>query len=168
MEVDDDDGRSRSGLGDQTVDVYDFQVADTRNFFGNGLLVHNCLIIDDPIKDRKEADSKVYRDAVWDWWTDVAATRLAPGAQVVLVLTRWSDDDLAGRLVAAEDGDIWRVLNIPAQADHDPNKGETDPLGREPGEYMVSARKRTDKQWDAIKVRSGSRTWTIRTGQTMA
>ncbi|WP_220138500.1 terminase large subunit domain-containing protein, partial [Nocardioides massiliensis] len=68
----------------------------------------DLMIIDDPIKDRKEADSEVYRQSVWDWWTDVASTRLAPGAQVVLILTRWHDDDLAGRLLAAEDGHLWR------------------------------------------------------------
>lgn len=116
-------------------------------------------IIDDPIKDRKEADSETYRDSVWDWWRDVAATRLAPGAPVVVILTRWHEDDLAGRLLAAEDGHLWTVLNIPAQADHDPEQGETDPLGRQPGEFMESARGRTTRQWEAIKVRSGARTW---------
>jgi predicted phage terminase large subunit-like protein len=119
----------------------------------------DLMVIDDPIKDRAQADSPTYRERAWDWWTDVAATRLAPGAPVVLILTRWHEDDLAGRLLAAEDGHLWRVVNIPAQADHDPNKGETDPLGREPGEFMESARGRTAKQWEAIKVRSGSRTW---------
>lgn len=119
----------------------------------------DVMVIDDPIKDRTEADSQVYRDRVWDWWTDVASTRLAPGAPVIIILTRWHEDDLAGRLLAAEDGHLWRVVNIPAQADHDPGKGETDPLGREPGEYMVSARGRTTEQWKAIKVRSGARTW---------
>ncbi|MEV6036021.1 phage terminase large subunit [Nonomuraea sp. NPDC052116] len=119
----------------------------------------DLMIIDDPIKDRAQADSPTYRERAWDWWTDVAATRLAPGAPVVLILTRWHEDDLAGRLLAAEDGHLWRVVNIPAQADHDPNKGETDPLGREPGEFMRSARGRTRAQWEAIKVRSGSRTW---------
>ncbi|MET9339264.1 phage terminase large subunit [Nonomuraea sp. NPDC003804] len=119
----------------------------------------DLLVIDDPIKDRAQADSAVFRERAWDWWTDVAATRLAPGAPVVLILTRWHEDDLAGRLLAAEDGHLWRVVNIPAQADHDPNKGEVDPLGREPGEFMESARGRTRAQWEAIKVRSGSRTW---------
>lgn len=117
------------------------------------------LVIDDPIKDRKEADSALIRQNVWDWWTDAASTRLAPGAPVVLILTRWHESDLAGELVAQEDGHLWRVLNIPAQADHDPAKGETDPLGREPGEYMISARGRTTAQWEAIKTRVGSRTW---------
>jgi predicted phage terminase large subunit-like protein len=117
----------------------------------------DLLVIDDPIKDRTEADSETYRQRVWDWWTDVASTRLAPGAPVVVILTRWHEDDLAGRLLAAEDGHLWRCLNIPAQADHDPLKDQTDPLGREPGQFMVSARGARD--WPAIKIRSGSRTW---------
>ncbi|WP_193613150.1 phage terminase large subunit [Nocardioides lijunqiniae] len=119
----------------------------------------DLMVIDDPIKDRKEADSEKFRQNVWDWWTDVASTRLAPGAPVVLILTRWHEDDLAGRLLAAEDGHLWKVLNIPAQADHDPDKGETDPLGRKPGEFLESARRRTREQWEAIKTRVGSRTW---------
>jgi predicted phage terminase large subunit-like protein len=119
----------------------------------------DLLVIDDPVKDRKEADSELIRQNIWDWWTDAASTRLAPGAPVILILTRWHEDDLAGRLVAAEDGHLWEVLNIPAQADHDPAKGETDPLGREPGEFMISARGRTTAQWEAIKTRVGSRTW---------
>jgi predicted phage terminase large subunit-like protein len=119
----------------------------------------DLLVIDDPIKDRKQADSETYRQTVWDWWTDVASTRLAPGAPVVLILTRWHDDDLAGRLLAAEDGEQWRVVRIPAQADHDPEQGETDPLDREVGEFLESARGRTLEQWARIRVRSGARTW---------
>lgn len=115
----------------------------------------DLLIIDDPIKDREQAESKTYRDKVWDWWTDAASTRLAPGAPVVLILTRWHPDDLAGRLLAAEDGHLWKVVSIPAQCE-DP---ATDPLGREAGEFMVSARGRTQAQWEAIKARSPQRTW---------
>lgn len=120
----------------------------------------DLIVIDDPIKDRKEADSDTYRTNVWEWWTDVASTRLAPGASVVLILTRWHEDDLAGRLKAAEDGHLWRVINIPAQAESD-----DDPLGRAPGEFMQSARRdkqgrpRTDQQWNAIRIRVGARTW---------
>ena len=119
----------------------------------------DLLIIDDPVKDREQADSKTYRDRAWDWWTDVGSTRLAPGAPVIVIATRWHEEDLIGRLLTAEDGHLWRELNIPAQADHDPAAGETDPLEREPGEFMVSARGRTRRQWEAIKVRSGARTW---------
>lgn len=119
----------------------------------------DLLVIDDPIKDRKEADSEVYRQAVWDWWTDVASARFGPVTRVVLILTRWHDDDLAGRLLAAEDGHLWRVVNIPAQSDHDPAKGEVDILGREPGEFMISARGRTQAQWERRKITAGPRTW---------
>lgn len=119
----------------------------------------DLMVIDDPIKDRKEADSEVFRENVWEWWTDVASTRLAPGAPVVLILTRWHDDDLAGRLTRAEDGHLWKVIRIPAEADHDPEQGEHDPLDREPGEFLISARGRTPEQWRAIKVRVGTRTW---------
>lgn len=125
----------------------------------------DLLIIDDPLKDRAQADSDVYRQRVMDWWTDVGSTRLGPGAPVVQVATRWHELDLAGQMIAAPDGDVWRVVNIPAQADHDPNKGETDPLGREVGEFMVSTRRNrrgeplTQRQWEAVKERAGSRTW---------
>ena len=119
----------------------------------------DMLIIDDPVKDRSEADSPTYRDRVWEWWTDVASTRLTPGAPVIIIMTRWHHDDLAGRLLAAPDGDRWRYINIPAQADHRPEHGETDILGREPGEYMVSARGRTQTQWEQRKLQAGSKTW---------
>lgn len=119
----------------------------------------DMMIIDDPIKDRKEADSETYRDNVWDWWTDAASARLAPGAPVVVILTRWHQDDLAGRLLERDTEAGWKVLNIPAQADHRPEKGETDPLGRAPGEFMVSARGRTRQQWERRKATAGPRTW---------
>lgn len=125
---------------------------------GAGMTGRPCdlMVVDDPIKDPKEADSETYRQNNWDWWETVASTRLAPGAPAVVILTRWHHDDLAGRLIAAGG---WKVLNIPAQADHDPNKGEADVLGREPGEYMLSARGRSVEQWEAIRKQKGSRAW---------
>ena len=116
----------------------------------------DLMVIDDPIKDRVQAESETYRQRTWDWYTDVVEARLAPGAPVVLVLTRWHHDDLAARLTAAGG---WTVINIPAQADHDPDAGETDTLGREPGEYMESARGRTEAQWEARQRAAGPRTW---------
>ena len=115
------------------------------------------LIIDDPLADAEQAESQYYRDKVWDWWQAVGATRLAPGGFVILILTRWHEDDLAGRFQAAEDGHLWKVINIPALADHKPDAGETDPLGRAPGEWLQSARGRSVEQWEAVRVRSGSR-----------
>ena len=118
----------------------------------------DLLIIDDPYKDAKQADSKAWKQTVEDFWREVALPRLAPGAPVVLIQTRWRQDDMAGWL-ASEYADEWTVLNIPARADHDPEKGETDVLGREPGEFMESARRRTVADW-LKKIREvGSRAW---------
>lgn len=119
----------------------------------------DLMIIDDPIKDMKDADSSVIRENVWDWWTSTGSTRLAPGAPVVVIQTRWHADDLTGKLVSAEDGKLWKVINIPAQADHRPERDERDPLGRKPGEFLQSARGRTTAQWEAIKKRVGPRVW---------
>lgn len=117
----------------------------------------DLLIIDDPYKDAKQADSKAWAQTVRDFWSEVALPRLAPGAPVVLIQTRWREDDLAGWLAAT--GDDWTVLNIPAQADHDPDRGQVDVLGREPGTYMPSARGRTDVDWEKKKREVGSRAW---------
>jgi predicted phage terminase large subunit-like protein len=117
----------------------------------------DVLIIDDPVKGRAEADSETYRETAWEFWTETASTRLAPGAPVVLLMTRWHEDDLAGRLLTSESADEWVHVNIPALADHDPDKGETDPLGRAPGEWLASARRRTVKQWERIRRQVGAR-----------
>ena len=114
----------------------------------------DLLIIDDPVKDREQADSPTFRDRAWDWWLETARTRLAPGAPVILIMTRWHEDDLAGRLLAAEDGHLWRVVSIPAQAED----GD-DPLGRSVGEFMQSARRRTKEQWERIRAGLPIRTW---------
>jgi predicted phage terminase large subunit-like protein len=100
--------------------VYDLQVADNHNFFAEGICVHNCLLIDDPLKDREEADSTTTRNRVWDWYTSTAYTRLMPGGAIVLIQTRWHEDDLAGRLLTAQartGGDKWDVLELKAISD---------------------------------------------------
>lgn len=76
----------------------------------------DILLIDDPFKDRQEADSEVTRQRVWDWYTSTAYTRLMPGGAVVVINTRWHDDDLSGRLLAEQEngGDQWEVLSLPA------------------------------------------------------
>lgn len=80
----------------------------------------DILIIDDPVKNAKEAASQTYRDAAWEWYTSTAVTRLEPDGGVLLIQTRWHEDDLAGRLLAAQqsgDGDAWEVLSLPALAE---------------------------------------------------
>ena len=70
-------------------------------------------IIDDPVKDAMEAGSQTYRDRVWDWYTDVFLTRLHNRSKQILIMTRWHEDDLAGRLLERE-RDKWCVVSIPA------------------------------------------------------
>ena len=81
----------------------------------------NCLLIDDPIKNRVDAESVTDRNKVWDWYSSTAYTRLAPGGGVLVILTRWHIDDLAGRLLAQmkESGDEWEILSYPAIAVRD-------------------------------------------------
>lgn len=73
----------------------------------------DIALIDDPFKDREEADSERRRETVWDWYRSTLYTRLMPGGAIVLIQTRWHEDDLAGRLLEQE-GDQWDVLELPA------------------------------------------------------
>ena len=93
----------------------------------------NVAIIDDPIKNWEEASSKTYRDKIWKWYQSVLRTRLTPDGAIVLVMTRWHEDDLAGRLLKQEK-DNWEIISFPAIAK------EKDVLGREIGEPLWPAR----------------------------
>lgn len=79
-------------------------------------------IIDDPFKDRQDADSEKQRETVWNWYRSTFFTRLMPGGAIVLIQTRWHEDDLAGRLLElegkVEDGGQWTVLELPAIKDN--------------------------------------------------
>lgn len=70
-------------------------------------------IIDDPVKDRIEANSSTYRNRVWSWYTDVFCSRLHNESQQLILMTRWHEDDLAGRILAQE-ADEWTVIKLPA------------------------------------------------------
>lgn len=72
----------------------------------------HIALIDDPFKDREEADSERRRDLVWDWYRSTLYTRLMPGGAIVLIQTRWHEDDLAGRLLAKSDE--WEIVELPA------------------------------------------------------
>jgi len=90
------------------------------------------IIIDDPVKNRAEAESRVRRDNAWDWFNDDIYTRLEPRASIIVIQTRWHEDDLSGRLIEnmARGGDEWEIANLPALAEYD------DPLGRDFGEAL--------------------------------
>lgn len=80
---------------------------------GRGADIFN---IDDPVKDRAEAESETTRNGIWAWYRSTAYTRLMKNASIILTMTRWHEDDLAGRLLeqAEKDGDKWEVLCLPA------------------------------------------------------
>jgi predicted phage terminase large subunit-like protein len=86
----------------------------------------DLAIIDDPIKSHAEADSAHFRDLVWNWYRADLSTRLKPGGRIVLIMTRWHEDDLGGRLLSHQP-DQWRVLRLPALAE------PGDPLHRHEG-----------------------------------
>lgn len=81
----------------------------------------DILIIDDPVKDRKSANSATVRQSIYEWYTSTAYTRLSPGGGVIVMCTRWHVDDLLGLLLKEEQngGDKWKVINYPAIAEHD-------------------------------------------------
>ena len=83
-------------------------------------------LIDDPVKSREDADSETMREKAWNWYLADFRTRLKPGGRVVIVMTRWHEDDIGGRLLRQFPGD-WRVVNLPALAE------PGDALGRAPG-----------------------------------
>lgn len=76
----------------------------------------DILLIDDPTKNRQDAESETIRATTWDWYTSTARTRLSPEGAIIIVMTRWHDDDLVGRILRSENADKWDVLHLPAIA----------------------------------------------------
>lgn len=100
----------------------------------------NILLIDDPIKNREEAESLTIREKIWGWYTSTAYTRLEKDGAVILIMTRWHLDDLAGRLMQAEKdgGEKWEVVKFPAIALKDEEfRKAGDPLWEE--KYNIDA-----------------------------
>jgi predicted phage terminase large subunit-like protein len=104
----------------------------------------NLILIDDPIKNREEAESETFQEKVWDSYRDDLYTRQQPGCAIVLTMTRWHERDLAARILESDDGPNWHVVCMPAfaidQEERDDwfkrygrAEGQPDPLGREPG-----------------------------------
>lgn len=102
----------------------------------------NGAIVDDPVAGREEADSPAVRLKTLNAYQDDLLTRLLPGAWVIIIMTRWNEQDLVGEIlphdykgqsgvIRCRDGLDWEVLNLPAKAEH-----TDDPLGRAPGEYI--------------------------------
>ena len=107
-------------------------------------------IIDDPHENWEEAQSETMRRRVWDWYRGTFRTRIWEGGAIILIMTRWHEADLAGKLLQSQPGE-WTVLRLPALAEsqevRDDNsrhmglgQGQADPLGRSEGEAVAPRR----------------------------
>lgn len=118
---------------------------------GRGMHLGIC---DDPFKDAADASSPTMRRRAWEWWQSTFLTRLEPGGAIILILTRWDEDDIAGRLLAdADEAGRWRVINLPALAETD-----DDLLGRARGEALWPERY-DEAALAEIRRRVGGRVW---------
>lgn len=126
-------------------------------------------IIDDPHENWEQAQSRTYRERAWDWYRTTFRTRIWEGGAIILIMTRWHQNDLAGMLLA-EQAEDWTVLRLPAiaesQEERDANNvyiglkaGEDDPLGREAGEPLTPSRF-SRKALEELKRDVGSLAWT--------
>lgn len=110
----------------------------------------NILLIDDPHKNRQEAESSVMRERVWDWFASTAYTRLEDNGAVIVIMTRWHEDDLVGRLLRSEEQ--WEVVSLPA-------------IAEENEEYRLSGEALWPEKYNVdalsnIRTTIGSREWT--------
>nr|WP_238338670.1 phage terminase large subunit [Carnobacterium maltaromaticum] len=113
----------------------------------------DLMIIDDPIKNQQDASSETIREKIWDEWESTLSTRLHGGASVIVVMTRWHEDDIIGRLLK-QGARPWIRLRLPAVAED-----ETDLLHRKIGEVLCPELG-YDEKWAKQKQKEvGSRTW---------
>jgi predicted phage terminase large subunit-like protein len=141
-------GIFNTGLGTEASAADAWALTNGSEYMAAGILSAitgnraNGIVIDDPVKGRDEASSEVIRRRTREAYEDDIKTRLVPGGWIILIQTRWHEDDLAGSIlpedwsgesgvIACRDGMDWNVLCVPACADRD-----DDPLGRKPGEYL--------------------------------
>lgn len=119
----------------------------------------HILLIDDPVKNQKEADSVVIREMHKAWYSSTAYTRLMPGGAIIIVQTRWHEDDLAGHLLSEHSHENWDIINLPAIAEYDDCLGREigDPLWPGANNEMFTEEKLnrimetlTDREWSAL------------------
>lgn len=139
---------TKPNLMDDQRAVDDWQLSNGSSMMAAGLLAgitgNRCdlLVLDDPVANREQADSPTLREKTYNEYIDTAMTRAKPKMSVLIIQTRWHEEDLAGSilpvdyagesgLIDCRDGQRWDVLSIPAEAER-----EDDPLGRKPGEFL--------------------------------
>lgn len=116
-------------------------------------------IIDDPIKDKKEASSKLIRNRIWEWYEEVFCTRLHNESQQLITMTRWHEEDIVGRLIkqVEDDPEIepWEVINFPAIKEK-PNKDDPRDIGaplwpeKHALKKLIKVKKRSPRTWNAL------------------
>lgn len=148
----------------------DWSLTNAATYMSAGILAGvtgnraDVLVIDDPVRGHADAESPTIREKIWQAYLNDLRTRLKPRGAILIVQTRWHEDDLSGRIlpkdwngesgkVIAQDGEEWLVICLPAQCERD-----DDPLGRKPGEWLW-----TDwfspEHWEQEKRTQGSRNW---------
>jgi predicted phage terminase large subunit-like protein len=141
----------------EEFEIVEYQGAYRAAGIGGGItgMGADLLLIDDPVKDAAQAYSENFRQRLWEWYTSTAYTRLMPGGGILIVMTRWHEDDLVGRLLRAmekEDGEKWELVSYPAIAEKDePHRKTGEAL--HPARYSLEALAR-------IKTAVGSAVWT--------
>lgn len=115
----------------------------------------HLIIIDDPVKNAEQASSQTYREKAWDWYQSTLYTRLEPGGALILIMTRWNQGDLAGKILEdmQNGGERWEILNLPAVAEG------PDAIGRLPGDPLWPERF-TREDLARIQRTVGSYHWT--------
>ena len=162
---------SRPTLSTDQKAIGNWSLSNGSEFMAAGILAGitgnraNGILIDDPVAGREEADSETIRNKTKEEYQDSVDSRLLPGGWIILIQTRWHEDDLAGGIlpedykgqsgeILCRDGQVWTVLNIPAKCEH-----PDDPLGREIGEYLWSEWF-PDSHWQLRENNpQGKRTW---------
>jgi hypothetical protein len=139
--------RGRALLDDQRA-IDDWSLTNGSSLMAAGMLAgitgNRCdlLLLDDPVANREQADSPTIREKIYAEYIDTAMTRAKPWMSVIIVMTRWQEDDLVGSIlpenyegesgmIHGRDGQYWDVVCIPAEAER-----EDDILGRKVGEFL--------------------------------
>lgn len=148
----------------------DWALTNGSTFMSGGILAGitgnraDGLVIDDPIKGRQDADSPTIRNKTWEAYLTDLRTRLKPNGWIVIIQTRWHEDDLSGRIlpkdydgesgwIESRDGEPWYVVSLQAEAERD-----DDPLGRKRGEWLWTDWF-TPEHWAQEKITQGERNW---------
>ena len=121
---------------------------------GGPITGHGAMlgIIDDPVENWEQAQSEAYRNRAWDWYRGTFRTRIWEDGAILLIMTRWHEADLAGQLLARDEGE-WTVLRLPALSE-----GDGDPLGRPEGEPLSPGRY-SKQELESLQRDVGSLAW---------